>query len=260
VSMDEPAWLASARPGPLLACAWGRSGRRKCRLFACGCCRSVWRRLTDPRSRVAVEAVERHADGQIGGEEFRRIAAGAGAAFDELKRAALAPVVGDELAGRALHESRGLFTLTDPEAARQAHDGASGDPAVCAALAVWSAATDTDELRPPATLLDALAFAAEQCAAAAEDPSAEEATQAKLAREVFGNPFRPVGVDPAWLTPPVVSLARQAYDTGDFAALPVLGDALEEAGCADEAVLGHCRGAGPHARGCWVVDLVLGKL
>jgi hypothetical protein len=76
---------------------------------------------------------------------------------------------------------------------------------------------------------------------------------------IFGNPFRPVAVDPAWLTSTVVQLAQGIYDDRAFDRLPILADALQDAGCDNDDVLNHCRGDGPHARGCWVVDLVLGK-
>jgi hypothetical protein len=83
-----------------------------------------------------------------------------------------------------------------------------------------------------------------------------------LFRCIAGNPFRPVTGNPAWLawsggTTP--RLAQAIYDERAFGRLPVLADALEDAGCADAEILGHCRGPGPHARGCWVVDLLLGK-
>jgi hypothetical protein len=80
-----------------------------------------------------------------------------------------------------------------------------------------------------------------------------------LARCIFGNPFRPVAFNPAWRTDTAIALARQMYDSRDFGAMPILADALQDAGCEDEQVLNHCRDAGPHARGCWVVDGVLGK-
>ena len=83
--------------------------------------------------------------------------------------------------------------------------------------------------------------------------------QAALVRDIFGNPFRPVAFDPRWRTADVMGLARAIYDEGAFDRLPLLADALMDAGCEDEQVLGHCRSAGPHVRGCWVVDLVLGK-
>ncbi len=77
--------------------------------------------------------------------------------------------------------------------------------------------------------------------------------------EHFGDPRRPVTPDPDWLTPTVVDLATGVYADRAFYRLPVLADALDDAGCTDPAVLGHLRGPGPHARGCWVVDLLLGK-
>jgi hypothetical protein len=83
--------------------------------------------------------------------------------------------------------------------------------------------------------------------------------QCILLRDILGNPFRPVALDPAWRTPAVLHLARAIYDDRAFDQLPVLADALEEAGCASREVLDHCRSPGPHVRGCWVVDLVLGK-
>ena len=83
--------------------------------------------------------------------------------------------------------------------------------------------------------------------------------QTTLIRCLFGNPFRPAAFDPCWRTEAVASLARGIYDERAFDRLPVLADAPEDAGCADAAVLAHCRGDGPHARGCWVVDAVLGR-
>jgi hypothetical protein len=80
-----------------------------------------------------------------------------------------------------------------------------------------------------------------------------------LIREVFGNPFRPVAFDATWRSITAVALARQMYDSRDFSAMPILADSLQDAGCEDEQILAHCRGNGPHVRGCWVVDLVLGK-
>jgi hypothetical protein len=65
--------------------------------------------------------------------------------------------------------------------------------------------------------------------------------------------------DPSWRTEVVVGLAAGMYESRDFAPMPVLADALEDAGCAAPDILAHCRGPGPHVRGCWVVDLVLGK-
>jgi hypothetical protein len=90
-------------------------------------------------------------------------------------------------------------------------------------------------------------------------PGPEHTAQAHLLRDIFGNPFRPVTADPSWLTPTVTALAAAIYADRAFDRLPILADALEEAGCDHPDVLAHCRGPGPHVRGCWVVDLLLGK-
>ena len=89
---------------------------------------------------------------------------------------------------------------------------------------------------------------------------AERIAQCALIRDIFGNPFRPVAFDPAWRTDTAVAIARQMYDAREFGAMPILADALQDAGCEDEQILNHCRDANSvHVRGCWVCDLVLGK-
>ena len=84
----------------------------------------------------------------------------------------------------------------------------------------------------------------------------ERSLQAAILRDIFGNPFRPVTFSPSWQTDTAVTLASQMYDARDFSAMPILADALQDAGCDSADVLDHCREAGPHVRGCWVVDLV----
>jgi hypothetical protein len=91
---------------------------------------------------------------------------------------------------------------------------------------------------------------------------AELRAQCHLLRDVFGNPYRPVVIDPTWLrwnhgTVPAVAL--HIYEDRAFHDLPILADALEDAGCADNVLLDHCRSGGEHVRGCWVLDLMLGK-
>jgi hypothetical protein len=84
-----------------------------------------------------------------------------------------------------------------------------------------------------------------------------------LVTDIFGNPFRPLPqVGPAWLTwggGTVPKLARFIYEGRAFDRLPVLADALEEAGCDAAELLDHLRGPGPHVRGCWALDLLPGK-
>jgi hypothetical protein len=88
------------------------------------------------------------------------------------------------------------------------------------------------------------------------------AAKTRLLRDLAGDPFSPAALDAAWLAwhdGVLPRLAQAVYEDAAFERLPILADALEEAGCADEAVLSHCRGPGPHVRGCWVLDLLLGK-
>jgi len=111
-----------------------------------------------------------------------------------------------------------------------------------------------------------LAHAARKAAKSQErDPwtkvhKAEQRITAHLIRCIFGNPFRPVTIDQTWKTDTVLSLAKHMYESRDFGAMPILADALQDAGCDNDDVLSHCRDAKQvHVRGCWAVDLVLGK-
>jgi hypothetical protein len=92
-----------------------------------------------------------------------------------------------------------------------------------------------------------------------EDRKREKRAQCDLVRCIFGNPFRPVSFDPEWRSRNAVAVATAIYQDRTFDIVPILGDTLAEAGCMEEAILGHCHGPGPHVRGCWVVDLVLGR-
>jgi hypothetical protein len=87
----------------------------------------------------------------------------------------------------------------------------------------------------------------------------DEAMQCAYVRDVCGNPYRRVRFAAEWRTDAAVALAKVIYEDRDFEGMPLLGDALEDAGCVDVNILDHCRVPGPHIRGCWVVDLVLGK-
>jgi len=80
-----------------------------------------------------------------------------------------------------------------------------------------------------------------------------------LIRCIFDNPFRPVAVDPSWLAFDAAALATGIYADRAFDRMPILADALQDAGCDNANILNHCRSDGPHVRGCWVVDLLLGK-
>ena len=93
----------------------------------------------------------------------------------------------------------------------------------------------------------------------ADSTENERRIKAALINDIFGNRFCPVDIDPRWLSSTVFDLARTIYDERLFERLPILADALMDAGCDSEDILSHCHHKGPHVRGCWVVDLLLGK-
>jgi hypothetical protein len=87
----------------------------------------------------------------------------------------------------------------------------------------------------------------------------EAVLQVALVRDIFGNPFRPMSVDPSWLTSTVLALAEGIYQDRAFDRMPILADALQDAGCDNEEILNHCRQPAEHVRGCWVIDLLTGR-
>jgi hypothetical protein len=91
------------------------------------------------------------------------------------------------------------------------------------------------------------------------DPTPTESVQASFLRDIFGNPFSPTAIDPSWLTSTVIAVARGVYADRAFDRMPILADALQDARCDDTDILSHCRSEGPHVRGCWVIDLILGN-
>src|SRR5262245_34073823 len=142
----------------------------------------------------------------------------------------------------------GLVGPEELRAARLACQGAGGQ-------AAWYAAATN-----PESAARNAARSAQAGAATLGSESSELLAQAALVREIFGlQPFRPLSVDSSWLTPMVVNLGQTIYDDRAFDRLPRLADALEEADCGNAAILTHCRGPGPHVRGCWALDLILGR-
>lgn len=202
---------------------------RKLRLFACACCRRIWDVLTDERSRKAIEASEDYADRLI---TQRQLTAACGAAQQVVRK-----VLNPFMSNTALEQ-----------AAQAAHDVAK------------SAQTIPSRAHLMTYMPGGIVNRVTVCADALTPPRPDERQQlAVLLRDIVGNPFRPVTFSSDVRSATVVSLAEAFYHDRAFDRMPVLADALEEAGCTDEAILAHCRGPGPHVRGCWVVDLVLGK-
>jgi hypothetical protein len=144
----------------------------------------------------------------------------------------------------------GLASSDELRAARLACQGAGGQ-------AAWYAAATNPSIAARNAARSAQAGAANNVQLGSE--ADELLAQADLLRDMFGNPFRPFSVDPSWLTPGVINLAQAIDDDRSFERMPELFVELEKAGCTNEEIVGHCRGRGPHVRGCWVIDLVLGK-
>jgi hypothetical protein len=254
--VTEAEWLAARRPNRMFAYLHEKATDRKKHLFACARCRRHWPLLADPRSQRAIEVVESFADGRTsarGLKEPRRAARAAGELVRSERAAAEAALRGE---GRDARPERAVSWGLEQEAL------ALGEREAAAWLA-WrlvGGRWDSEE-----AALQTAEFAAEVAGRRGEE-TAERAAQCDFLRDLFGNPFRRPSILPEWLTwnyATIVRLARAAYDQRQLPAgkldnglLVVLADALEEAGCSGEDILGHLRGPGPHVRGCWPVDLV----
>jgi hypothetical protein len=236
--VTEAEWLACKKPSAMLAFLRGRAAPRKFRLFTVACVRRVEHLLTDPRSRAALEVVERYAEGLATPEEmhdaYGHARAAAKAAWDATGR-----LTGDADALAAAHQAA--------ESARAAAEAACEESAVAASAVAAAAAWN----------------------AYAGDPAfdshiaAEHEAQCRLLRCVFGIPFRPPpALDPAALEEnagAAVKLAQRIYEERAFGQLPDLARALQEAGCDDADLLGHLGAPGPHVLGCWALDAALGR-
>jgi hypothetical protein len=204
-----------------------RPTSRKLRLFACACCREGWHLLSDPRLRTAVEVAERFEDGLEDVE-----------ALNAAERAA-------EI---AYHGDRFVEEECDPSTPEE---WAAAAVCILSQRSFPSGPEDADEVAHRV----ALALSPDQ-----DEPDSEvRAVQAALLRDVLGQPDRIRPLQASWRTASVVALAKEIYDDRAFDRLPILADALEDTVCDDSEVLNHCRSVGRHVRGCWVLDLVLGK-
>jgi hypothetical protein len=257
--MTESEWSRCTDPQAMLDFlrASGQVSDRKLRLFAVACCRRIWHLLPDERSRRAIEVGERYADGQVTGNQ----AITAGDAAAEVSGHNLDGIPA-EVGWRAARAADHLLPL--PEEAWQLN-------------LVWAkvaTAMEGEQLVLEGAHPELLDSWSEQSVESgrtmgwtADNP---EGTLARILREVYGPlPFRNVRIDPAWLAwhdSTVRKLAQASYDERilpegilDQSRLVVLADALEEAGCTNQDLLSHCRNGGTHVRGCWVLDLLLGK-
>jgi hypothetical protein len=219
--MTEAVWLWNSDPHWLL-----QTLRRMPAFQGAGGARKF--RLLAVANCRTVEEFYRHDPGSVARVQLaERVADGLDSA-DELPRyEALPPILDDDAAGLARHLTR-IATVADvPTAVEQSCSFAR-------AARERGARRNSDECSP-------------------------DEVQVRLIRDIFGNPYLPVACDPAWRTSDVLLLARGIYEDRAFDRLPILADALQDAGCNDRYILNHCRSTNTlHARGCWVVDLVLG--
>lgn len=223
----EAEWLSCKNPTLIWDYLYKKKGNiRKLQLAACACCRRIWHLLPE-KYRHLVELSEQAADGLVTEEQL-----------DEAWK----------------HEEDELW-VWNPEA-----------KAVIAATGVM-AGIRAEYAFESAQGHAAVAATGQHCAYDELDPTipavaAELEALTKLLRCIVGNPFRAVTLHPtwfAWNAGTIPKLAQAIYDESAFDRMPMLADALEEAGCSDPDILNHCRYPGTHVRGCWVVDLILGK-
>jgi hypothetical protein len=215
-------------PRPARAKEWDHT--RKERLIVADLMRLIADQLTDPRLLAVIEVGERYADGLISAKEYWAAHEAAYEAWDTIRHRTRAAQ------DAALVAQKYLYSLDDT-------------------LMLLSGAVETR-----AALLARRAGKSTRGIARAAERTVTDQIR-RLIREVHGNPFRPATFTPSWRTDTAVSLAQQMYEAHDFGAMPILADALQDAGCDNDAILSHCRDTKQlHIRGCWVVDLVLGKV
>ncbi|HEY1187738.1 MAG TPA: hypothetical protein VGE74_08780 [Gemmata sp.] len=290
--MNESLWRDCAEPTPMLEFSQSLAGDRKLRLFACACCRRIWDLMTTPSSRTAVEIAERFADGLV--SEHERYAAFAAAIREANGWANCCGCIDATYSGGV---NAAAFAVATAESVENTGDAAviaeinfpdfMRAPALIAAIdasmgasasvGAWVQANHDGNIGdeyPHAWEQTVLAAGAVRTAALGI-PNVTDATdeyelqqraqaveceaQCELLRDIFGNPFRATDFLSQWRADTAVALARGTYESRDFGAMPILADALQDAGCDSADILDHCRGHGSHVRGCWVVDLVLGK-
>jgi hypothetical protein len=259
-TVTETEWLACDNPVPMLEILRDWTIDRKLRLYAVACCRRVECHFTDPCLATAVGQVEQFAEGLISREALA-------AAHDDAFGVEFALSGYDEsvtdlglICAQKVGQSAAAAAATAAETEYDGYgeDGSYADSACSVADAAASVAGDLAiQSAVPSGVIKSLAEGFSSIRVPAED--AERRVLARLLRDILGNPFRPVAANPSWLTSTVLALAEGICADRAFDRLPILADALQDAGCENADILNHCRGGGVHVRGCWVVDLVLGK-
>jgi hypothetical protein len=256
--VTEAEWLVSADPRAVIRQA-GELTQRQATLFACFCCRHIWDLLTNERSRSAVEIAEAFAEGQASESEVEGAYAKLHRVREEdsrRKRPVGSPHTAEMAALRA--SMTVIYCTLGPSRVQTPPNHLALNVVLNACIAsAWSIVLGPEEQ---------LAEDAESTTLLPSRRAAYDATRAVLLtafRDIVRNPFRPKpDLEPAivcWNAGTVPTLAKVIYDQRRFSDLPILADALEEGGCDLAEVLNHCRQPGDHVRGCWVLDLILGR-
>jgi hypothetical protein len=221
--VDETEWMACQEPQDLLAWLWlcGKVSHRKRRLFAVACGRHIRHVFTQDSVDLMEQVLAVN----------ERYADGS---------------AGDREVDEASRVAAGIAWEYD------------GDPGVCYDI---FQAVDCDGEEFPNR--DCASHAVEWAVEAAGDRDTDRSALSVLLRDIFGNPFAPsTPLSPAvlaWNDGTVRRIAEGIYEERAFERLPILADALLDAGCHNEELMAHCRSEGPHVKGCWAVDLILGR-
>jgi hypothetical protein len=232
---------------------------RKLRLFACACCRRLNGLFPNALIGRLVEIAERDADGAAELEDLEKADAAVSFWLASQQRGAASAAHTLTLAAPSTRSERTAVHVTHAIIQRRLRNSLRLADETCrrVVLCVHAAANNREAInRAPASGVIAIARATWRAAAKAR--LAECRAQAAILRDVFNVPIRR-NDGPHWLTPDIRYLAAVIYRDYAFERLPTIADALEDRGCSDAELLGHLRGPGPHVRGCWAVDLVLGK-
>ncbi|WP_232069842.1 hypothetical protein [Gemmata massiliana] len=255
--MTEAEWSTATVPATMLEFLENKTSERKLRLFACSCCRGVWHRLRAESLRTAVKVSEKFADGDAAASELETASGFAWRTKYQIEEAEI------DFTNVAEAEAANAFFHAAEAAAQTAGSPFDDEtPYIFRTIDVARSTSfvfSSDVVEAALSSGSGYASRDEERAASESARKAEEIKQAHFLRDVVGNPFRPVTFDSSWLTSTVSALAAGIYTESAFDRLPILADALQDAGCDNEDILTHFRSDGPHVKGCWALDLVLGK-
>jgi hypothetical protein len=225
--MTEAEWLAATEPSPMLKFLEGKASNRKLRLFVVALARIFWEQVPEGEMRDAVNQSELYADNPASTEQI------------------------DDYRHRFY---RYLIRGITPEPSEQ-YKWHHNTPGIRHVFSFVSMTVRDDSML--------------QYILTTPQPLRDRRQENSITpyfhllpphiRDIFGNPFRPLTINPSWLTSTVLALASGIYSEKAFDRMPQLADALQDAGCDNEDILNHCRQPGQHCRGCWVVDLILDK-